>query len=232
MSKFWGPLSLVVLLTGTSAFAGVEVGGTRLVFKAEEKESSISVNNNDKDKPYLVQSWVDLPEGQEGKAPFVITPPLFRLDGEQKNILRVLKTNGDLPADRESLFWLNIKSIPTVADNMRRKNVLQFAVKNRMKLFYRPTGLQGTPEKAAAQVTWKKKDNTIIAENKSGYYVNLSSLTIQGNKLAIDYTNSAIPPLSSTTFTPKQQINTGATVSWKTLNDFGAVSKDYSAAIQ
>lgn len=232
MKKFWSSLALVLLFTGTSAFAGVEVGGTRLVFKAEEKETNISVNNNDKDKPYLIQSWVDLPEGQAGKAPFIITPPLFRLDGEQKNILRVLKTSGDLPVNKESLFWLNIKSIPAMADSLKGKNVLQFSVKNRMKLFYRPAGLQGSPEKAAAQVTWKKNNNDIVAENKTGFFVNLSSVVIQGNKLAIDYTNSVIPPLSTATFTPKQQINTGSAISWKTLNDFGAVSQAYSATVQ
>ncbi len=54
------------------------------------------------------------------KAPFLITPPLFRLDAKQENVLRIIRTGGNLPADRESLFWLNIKSIPSSARNERR----------------------------------------------------------------------------------------------------------------
>lgn len=32
------------------------------------------------------------------------SPPLFRLDAEKENMMRILKTAGDLPSDRESVF--------------------------------------------------------------------------------------------------------------------------------
>ncbi|MDI8993129.1 fimbria/pilus periplasmic chaperone, partial [Salmonella enterica subsp. enterica serovar Anatum] len=41
-------------------------------------------------------------------APFMVTPPLFRLNGGQKNVLRIIRTGGNLPEDRESLYWLDI----------------------------------------------------------------------------------------------------------------------------
>ncbi len=65
------------------AQAGVIVGGTRLIYEGGKKESSLSVSNPDKG-PYLIQTWVETTAGGAEKAPFVVTPPLFRLDGDQK----------------------------------------------------------------------------------------------------------------------------------------------------
>ncbi|MCI1737826.1 MAG: fimbria/pilus periplasmic chaperone [Pseudomonas veronii] len=111
------------LLVGTAhtAIAGVVVGGTRVVYDGSRKEASISVKNTEKTKPYLIQSWVD--DGAQtapGKAPFIMTPPLFRLDAEQENVLRIIRTGGDFPQDRESVFWVNIKSIPASEKNRRK----------------------------------------------------------------------------------------------------------------
>jgi len=49
-------------LTLSTAQAGVIIGGTRIIFDGTKKEASISINNPDA-TPYLIQSWIDLPEG-------------------------------------------------------------------------------------------------------------------------------------------------------------------------
>lgn len=90
--------------------AGIIVGGTRVVYDGAKKESSLSVNNPDK-IPYLIQTWIENNDSSSSKAPFIVTPPLFRLDGEQQNLLRIIRS-GNLPEDQESLFWLNVKAIP------------------------------------------------------------------------------------------------------------------------
>uniref|UniRef100_UPI000649D33F fimbrial biogenesis chaperone n=1 Tax=Enterobacter chengduensis TaxID=2494701 RepID=UPI000649D33F len=46
----------------SNAFAGVIIGGTRVIFDGGKKEASISINNADS-VPYLIQSWVEMPEG-------------------------------------------------------------------------------------------------------------------------------------------------------------------------
>jgi P pilus assembly chaperone PapD len=55
-----------------------------------------------------------------------------------------VRTGGSLPEDRESVFWLNVKSIPATDDSVPHNNVLQVVVKSRLKLFYRPAGLEGS----------------------------------------------------------------------------------------
>lgn len=92
-----------------------------------EKEASISVDNPD-NEPYLIQSWLDNQQSGVDKIAFIITPPLFRLDGHQENMLRIVRVGDDLPKDKESLYWMNIKSIPST-EHTGKSNTLQIAVK-------------------------------------------------------------------------------------------------------
>ncbi|MCC3264159.1 fimbria/pilus periplasmic chaperone, partial [Paenibacillus polymyxa] len=74
---------------------------------------------------------------------FIITPPLFKLSPTKNNVLRIVNTSDALPQDRESVYWVNVKSIPARSEDAENKNVLQIAVRTRLKLFYRPAGLKG-----------------------------------------------------------------------------------------
>ena len=137
-------------LTLTSVSAGVIIGGTRIIFDGTKKEASIGITNPD-NVPYLIQSWIDVQDEQSGKAPFIITPPLYRLDGGQKNLERIVMT-GSLPQGQESLFWLNIKAIPSASKQM---NSLQIAVKTRIKLIYRPETLRASTLRRTLSISMK-----------------------------------------------------------------------------
>ncbi len=117
-------LCATLLLNSFQAAAGVVVGGTRLVYPGGKKEATITVKNPD-DIPYLVQSWVNADLEGNVKAPFLVTPPLFRLNGGKENTLRVVKTAQALPEDRESVFWLSVKTVPPEAEG--KGNHLQIA---------------------------------------------------------------------------------------------------------
>jgi P pilus assembly chaperone PapD len=120
--------------------ASITVGGTRLIYNGAENEASLPVSNSKDAVPYLIQSWIELSENSKEQVPFIVTPPLFRLDGGHENTLRVIYTGEtSLPENRESVFWLNVKSIPSMTRS--DENRLLIAVKTRMKLFYRPAAL-------------------------------------------------------------------------------------------
>ena len=212
-------LMATLLLAGQQAQAGVVVGGTRLVYDGGKKESSLSVTNPDK-TTYLIQSWVDAPEGDKTKAPFIITPPLFRLDAEQKNILRVVRAGGDLPADKESLYWMNIKAIPAAE---KKANTLQIAVKTRIKLIYRPRGLPGTLAEAAAGLQWQRSGNALVVTNPSAYYVNFFQIKVNGVLLK---NPTFVAPRSSARFDLPAGTSGGA-LSWEIINDYGGTSKPF-----
>lgn len=61
---------------------------------------NVAVKNNQA-YPMLVQSMV-FDEDKKSPAPFITTPPLFRLDGSQTSRIRIVRTGGEFPQDREN----------------------------------------------------------------------------------------------------------------------------------
>lgn len=218
-------LLLAGLIAGSGmAHAGVIIGGTRLIYDGEKKEASIGVENPDT-SPYLIQSWLENEQGQNDKSSFIITPPLFRLDAKQKNSLRVMQTTSALPADRETLFWLNIKSIPS-AEAERSENTLQLAVNTRIKLIYRPGALKNTtPEQLSTQLKWSRQGQNLTVNNPTPYYVNFNAISVNGT--ALDKV-TWVAPRSSATFTLPASAR-GNQVEWKAISDYGAVSAVHKA---
>ncbi|WP_371756535.1 fimbrial biogenesis chaperone StiB, partial [Salmonella enterica] len=170
---------LCCLLCGSLAHAaGINIGTTRVIFHGDAKDASISISNSD-NVPYLIQSWAQSisETGASGDAPFMVTPPLFRLNGGQKNVLRIIRTGGNLPEDRESLYWLDIKSIPS-SNPDNKHNTLMLAVKAEFKLIYRPKALTQKPEEVADRLTWSRQGRTLTVKNPTPYYMNFATLSV------------------------------------------------------
>ncbi|MBI6547327.1 fimbrial biogenesis chaperone [Xenorhabdus lircayensis] len=217
---------LIYIFSTNTSFAGVVIGGTRVVYISDQKETSISINNPETDISYLIQSWVQ-GENDEAKASFIITPPLFKLTAGNENILRIVKTGNNLPNDRESLFWLNIKSIPATAKS--EQNQLQITVKSRFKLFYRPANLVDNASIAYKALKFKIDGHKLIAENPTPCYISFSELAT-GNGVKNYEIKSAgmIPPFDQASWdVPIKNINQ---VTWKTINDFGGITSEEKRA--
>ncbi|SUC34148.1 Chaperone protein focC precursor [Providencia rustigianii] len=210
--------SLVTLFTViNTAYAGVIIGGTRVIYPEGSKDVSISVENLDK-IPYLIQSWIDGID-EKKQSDFTITPPLFRLNPEKTNALRIFLTENKLPTDKESLFWLNIKTIPATE---RTENSLQIAFKTQMKLIYRPTTFKNVNfEEEQNKLTWTKSGKKLSVKNPIPYYMNFQSVTFNGKKIN-DVSYAA--PLTTTTFEVNDTATKG-TVKWEVINDYGAAEK-------
>lgn len=139
------------------------------------------MENPDKE-PYLIQSWLDNQQSGVDKIAFIVTPPLFRLDGNQENMLRIVKVGDDLPKDKESLYWMNIKSIPSTTQT-GKSNTLQIAVKTRIKLIYRPAPLlRQVPEEVTQQLKWQRVGSELKLTNPTPYYMNFHYVRIGGGK--------------------------------------------------
>jgi chaperone protein EcpD len=184
--------ALIVTLCGlSSAQAGVTINGTRVVYPAEQREVSLSMVNNGNESR-LIQAWVDSGDASERpestKAPFVITPPMARVDPGKGQTLRITYTGAQLPQDRETVFWLNILEIPPKPKDSTgsEPNYMQMAVRSRLKLFYRPKGLPGTPDAAADQLSWRvmQEGKGYVAEctNNTPFNVSFSDLTFKGSQ--------------------------------------------------
>ncbi|WP_237387591.1 fimbrial biogenesis chaperone [Xenorhabdus sp. Sc-CR9] len=213
---------LIYIFSINISFAGVVIGGTRVIYISDQKEASISINNPETGISYLIQTWVQGEHG-ETKPPFIITPPLFKLTAGNENILRIVKTGNNLSNDRESLFWLNIKSIP--ATTKSEQNQLQITVKSRFKLFYRPADLAEYAETAYKTLKFRTDGHKLIVENPTPYYVSFSELTTEnGIKNYEIQSPGMIPPFEQLSWDiPIKNINK---VTWKTINDFGGITPE------
>lgn len=207
---------LAAVLTHFNVQAGIVIGGTRLIYHGAQKEATLTVKNPDS-LPYLVQSWVNITQDGTEKAPFLITPPLFRLDGGRENILRVVRVAGQLPEDKESLFWLSVKSVPP---SEGKGNQLQIAVRTRIKLIYRPAGLKDSLDSAAKSLRWQRNGNTLQAMNDSPYYLSLYSVSLGSEKVKEPL---MVAPGTSLSY-PLPAGMTGDHVNWQIINDFGGIS--------
>ncbi len=215
-------LALVLALLSIQAQAGIVIGGTRVIYDGDKKETAASVRNPEKSGVYLVQSWVD--SGDQGsKAPFIVTPPLFRINPGEENMLRIVRTGGNLPQDRESVFWLNVKSIPATDDSQPRTNVLQVVVKSRLKLFYRPAGLEGQPESAYHQLSVARSGNRLTVSNPTPYYVTLFTLKVDGQEIK---EADMVPPKGNANFT--LPLASASSVTWQAISDYGGISQTES----
>ena len=210
MQKYLKVLIAGWLLVGAAAHAGVVTGGTRLIYPGGKKESSLSVTNNDA-TPYLIQSWV---ESNKGAAQFLLTPPLFRLEGEQQTRLRVIYSGG-LPENKESMFWMNIKAIPS-SQAKAGANTLQIAIKTRIKLIYRPKSIEGTPEMVTEQLRWTRSGNTLQVMNPTAFYMNFAEVKVGGAE--VKEANWVGPGETARFQLPG--VSAGA-LQWKLINDYG-----------
>lgn len=115
-TPFIGSL-LLCALGAQQAQAAIALDRTRVVFEAGQKSVSLSVSNENKQLPYLAQGWLEDANGKKVNSPLVVLPPLQRIEPGAKSQLKVqsLPAVAQLPQDRESLFYFNLREIPRAA---------------------------------------------------------------------------------------------------------------------
>ncbi|EAV9435981.1 fimbrial chaperone [Salmonella enterica] len=215
--------------------ADIVISGTRIVYPQSSKDVIVNLDNRG-NKPLLVQTWLD--DGRDGvnpqelKLPFVITPPVSRIDPQKGQSLRITYMGSTLPQDRESLFWFNVLEIPpkSKAKEGESLNQLQLAFRTRIKLFFRPDGLKGTPGDAATNLKWsqKKEGNTLslFAQNDSPYNVSVSNVKLKVGSKEYTVDSKSVLPFSGVSMPVKGLSNNiSGTVIYNTINDNGGTDK-------
>ncbi len=225
---------VTAFLGGTpAAVAAVVIDGTRVVYPATRREVTINIRNTS-DAPSLVQAWLDAGDADakpgESKVPFVLTPPLFRLDPAKSQSLRMVYTHDPLPQDRESVFWLNVLDVPPrAAPKPDLPNQLELAFKHRMKVFFRPAGLKGSAADAPAKLTWKllSKDGQltgIMASNPTAYHVSLIQVSVTMDGHPVTAKTDMLGPFASSTFVvsdPARVPASAVVLNYTFVNDYG-----------
>lgn len=207
------------------ANAAFTLNSTRYIYN--EGEQSISVNiQNENDHKYGGQVWIDNIDKNDEAVFFSPSPMVFKLNSKQKQIVRVVNINDNLPKDRESIFWLNVQEIPPAPKG--EGSSLSLAINNRVKLIYRPVSLKNERDDAEKNIKLINSDTQSCLENTTPYYFAVSDVKINGKSidLGVDVRNKlgVFSPFSKVCL---GNVNTSGNIMITAFNDYG-VATSYS----
>jgi len=143
-------LSSCLSVQALCAHAGFSITGSRVIFEEARGETTVRVRHVAGDTASLMQVWLDngdpTMKAGEFRAPFLIVPAIARIEPDDVQVVRILRTDDTLPRDRETMLFFNVLELPPTPqdEEVQGQNFLQIAGHARMKFFYRPKGLTPT----------------------------------------------------------------------------------------
>lgn len=209
--------------------AGIKLPQTRVIFQGKNKDALATIQNRG-GNVYLIKASV-LPSlhADGSKAPFIVTPPLFRLEPHNQQTVRIVSQGTSaLPIDRESLFYLSFLAIPSTPDTGTQVNRVAIGLQTVIKLFYRPERLAMTAEQAADKLQFKQADRQLLVNNPTPYYLTLGSLHAAGKAVDFGKEGQMIAPFSQQRYSVTGPAGEAA---WTVINDYGGLTPVYRAKI-
>ncbi|WP_459851353.1 fimbrial biogenesis chaperone [Citrobacter sedlakii] len=203
---------------------GINLDLTRVILDSQQKSASIKVNNFN-NKNWLLRSWISEYKNDEKNNNFILTPPLYRISPDESIQLRIDYISQSLPMDKESVFRINVLAIPAIQkDNSstpQNSTNLQFAINNRIKLFYRPHKLnkQDIIDAAFKSLKVSKNKNNVQIKNPTPYYITMDDVKVNGKKVT-SIEDFMVAPYSTLNIPERNAIS----FSFTTINDYGGKS--------
>ncbi|WP_411841604.1 fimbrial biogenesis chaperone [Serratia plymuthica] len=175
-------IGLALLTAIPAAHAAISLDRTRAIYVGDAKSISLNIVNENKELPFLAQSWLENEQHQKITSPLVVLPPLQRVEAGERSVVRITKTpEADrLPQDRESVFYFNLREIPPKSS---KTNVMQLALQTQIKLFYRPKAIVAPKgEVWQEKLVFRKSAGGFTIENPTPFYITLTGITRQPQK--------------------------------------------------
>ena len=230
-------LSLLMLTVhAPMTHAALTIGATRVVFDSNKRSTSVIVANPS-NRTFAVQTWVNTVTDDDITAvPFMPSPPLFRLSPGKEQQVQINGLPNALPADRESLFFLNVQEIPQAEAS--DGNTLNIALRTRIKLFYRPSQIKDNPIARLKDLQWSIKDvagqQQLVVHNPTPFHVSFVRIEIigEGRNHTVDNAEM-VGPLNDQTY-PLTGIKPDSRwqVRFSAINDYGGFSEPLTVPLQ
>ncbi|MEG0860916.1 MAG: molecular chaperone [Pseudomonas sp.] len=216
----------------STAHAALTVSSTRIVHESNKRSSSVVVANPSK-QAYAAQAWVNTSDDDTTtQVPLIASPALFRLDPGKRQSVQINMLPNQLPQDRESVFYFNVQEIPQVS--AVDKNVLNIALRTRIKLFYRPSQLTERPETQLKALKWslqrKGGQTYLVVDNPSPYHYTFGRLEVsnQNQREVLDARAMAVPLGQQSYLLSTLRPADDLTVTFTAINDYGGHSEPLS----
>ncbi|WP_322958060.1 fimbrial biogenesis chaperone [Providencia huashanensis] len=232
-------LSGLAQAAAPSESAGIALESTRVVYPGSATKGITFTVTNRTGQTYLLQSRVlswgsaSSESAPAAVAPFIVVPPLVRFAPEEALTLRIRLTKQDLPTDRESVFGLSLKAIPSQSapgseSDSGAKMVL--AVQNNLKLFYRPTEMvEMTAQARAAALQLTLQGRELKVHNPTPYYVTLAEVNANDEKVMLGEQRMLAPFSTALLDLP---VAKPTALSWQIIDDDGRPTPRQHQAVE
>lgn len=207
-------ISPVFAQTAPAAFEAADPKGIsfyvlRVIYPEVERKGVTLTAYNKTAEPFLIQSRIRPVEAASGDVdmspvaearsmPFIVTPPLARLEANGELTLRIRRNTESLPTDRESVFFISMKAIPSqVAPEKRKQDAQQMVltVVSNIKVFYRPAGLaKRAVAEVASQLRFRREGSWLMVDNPTPYWLTFSRLKVGISSLDKAQLRLMVPP--------------------------------------
>lgn len=231
---------LLYVLCMPAAQADMVVETTRVVYQEGKRDVTFKVTNTSKERPAFVQMWLDDGNQQaspeEIATPFSMSPPVARINAGRSQVVRLVYTGEPQSKDKETLYWFNMLEVPPKSDEPNR---LSFAIRTRIKLFFRPKALVNDPSSVTDNLQWSLKRNgnnwVIEGYNPTPFHMSFYSLKLMDGNAALPVNEGGmLLPQSRQTFELKNAdklLLNAKSLQVDLINDYGGVSsKEYLLA--
>lgn len=229
--------SCVVPETVCAASTGLRFYPMQLKYSAADNKGGVTMNvTNNTGGNFLLKGNVVAMDSDTGLfgpddaplPPFVILPPLARLEAGGQYSFRIRQVGGGLPKDRESACIVSVTAIPATNEPVvplrrapggehaasaevpasgrtvvNKGPQLQIALRMNMRLFYRPEGIPERDDAViAGQLRFRAQGDELVVDNPTPYFVHLSEVRLNGKKVKPDVMQGYVRPKDSRQFVP------------------------------
>lgn len=219
--------TLMLALALPAAEAALTINATRIIHTSDSRSSTVLVANPT-NRPFAVQTWVNtLEDDTLAAVPLMPTPVLFRLDAGKEQMVQINGLPNTLPQDRESLFFFNVQEIPQQTEV---RNSLNIAMRTRIKLFYRPSQLNESPESQVKHLSWSLRQHDdglhLVVNNPTPFHYTFDQLQVSGagQSEKPDAQAMAMPFTEQSYRLASIRPQSGLHVTFNTINDYGAAT--------
>lgn len=212
----------MLLSISASSYAALNIDRTRIIYHGENNGTSVTIVNKDDASAFLAQTWIETPDGKKLEHSLVALPFLQKVNPGQKKQIKISHLEGQnmLPNDKETLLYFNLLGIPPQS---KEKNVVQFTIQSKLKLFYRPKGLSYTPKMGKdfqQDLVVEKTGQQITLVNPTPYniiVVNINNSIEKDN----NFNETVVPPQGRSTVNVNSSVKNNVMLGY--IDDYGSL---------
>lgn len=174
---------IAVSLSASANTVGVQLDRTRVFMSNGESRAKYAVSNHT-ETPVLASATVTNADGT-ATSKLTVSPALYQIRANTTHQGSIILLE-PLAQDTESVFWLNVKTVAPESDASKTGSSLQFAIGQRIKIFYRPKGIKEDCKIVADKLKWTKTKDGLKVENDTPLSMSLVEVTVGTKKFRLE----------------------------------------------